>query len=688
MTHRETIHPISDKHARQVAQIHSIRRHWANGNGHIGDSPELALAVGLIVTLAPSKPVLLNLLATLTPKHWDDTRGTLSIPADQPDTHERSLEATYELEVPPSLRPPIRRFLRKWPDIKKEPFMRPQALSAAEYIEWATRRRERLSQTLNRQWRAWSRNLGFKRSGMTVAVMCRSAAPALVTRGMPAQIAFMLQSAPLPTTSTTPFLRDDPDRPSAPVMNRASVQTRSAGIGIGGIERTPPAMADDAYAERDPWRVDAVIRCLRQTRERLIAANDARALAEALEQGQSRLWEIEQLRGTFVELLMLWVAHMASARQGPKPSSIRTYTNRLLRPGLLAAPIALSVTDWDTDDVTDVIDLVSTDQSHWAPATFGHFLQTLAFFISFLQKLGFAEQASVPGAGRLSKASTYRQAVLGPHHVDAVIEQVLADARDEADDTARLVHEQVAAVLILAYYAGMRSGEIETLTLAHFIRQRHETVAFEPGLLSQLLGKERKWVGEPDRDASAQSEGLQLYVNILAGKTPAARRRVALHALAPERWVDWLEAFVARRGEHSRRQRFERIPLLIHRNRDDSGADVLALARDYIRGFYGSQRDLHSLRHGGASLHFLRISALRTIEPVERLIDSDHRVFSDVMQNKLRREIEWPQGAAIWERGLAEHWLSRTLGHSQLSTTIKTYTHTISLIHSEWLRRC
>ena len=161
-----------------------------------------------------------------------------------------------------------------------------------------------------------------------------------------------------------------------------------------------------------------------------------------------------------------------------------------------------------------------------------------------------------------------------------------------------------------------------------------------------------------------------------------------MHALLPERWVTTLVEAVERRAADSRRRRYERIPLLVPLVSGEDRVNPIRVARKFISEFYGSQRDLHSLRHSAASFHFLRIAALRNPEPVDRLIDRNHELFTEQSLQRLQKELEWPQGAAIWERGLAEHWLSRTLGHSQIGTTLRTYVHTTSIVHSDWFRRC
>lgn len=685
MSHRRSIHPTSVKQAKRLDDFHWVEEQWRHGNGDLGHFPELALALGLIITVAPSKSVLLNTLAAIGPDHWQRRGRVLSIPAEQPVTYARSLHASYDLRVPESLKGPIKQFLEHWPNLSNLPDIRPNPLSLSEYTEWFDRRRQHLDTHLEKAFGRWLRSFADRPKRLSLRVLCQTAPQALVARGMPGQFAFLLQSAPLPTTSITPVSRDDPAADN-PGINHASVQSRVNVTKLRVADDDGAFLPDTEMAERDPWKVDSIIKHLRQAREALIKASAGNSRGDVqtiLGQAQLDLADIEGVRGSFAELMLLWTAHMVDRRNGPQAASIRTYTNRLLSSALLASPLAFSIADWDTDDVADVIELVSIEHANWAPATFGHFLQTLAFFIGFAQKLGFAEEASVPGAGQGAQASTYRQAVLGPSHIDTAIEHALVYAENATDAAHQKLYEQIALILILAFYGGMRSGEIQTLNLADLIYEQGAPPAFAPETVQAVTGD------EPGTTPGASNVDQRLlYINVLRGKTPAARRRIAMHAMMPERWLDTILDVVERRAADSRRRRYELIPLLVPLASGNTRVDPVRSAREFISAFYGSQRDLHSLRHSAASFHFLRIAALRNPALVDRLIDRDHELFAEQSLNRLQRELEWPQGAAIWERGLSEHWLSRTLGHSQMSTTLRTYVHTTSIVHSEWLSRC
>ena len=691
MSHRASIHPTSERQAQRLRDCQWVEQHWRNGAGGVRDYPELSLALGLIVTLAPSKSVLLNTLTGVGPEHWNRHCCVLSIPAEQPGTYARSLQASYDLRVPETLKRPIKQFLGLWPGLSNLTDMYPNSLSGIEYSAWFERRRQHLDAHLERVFRRWLSSFEDRPKRLSLRVLCRTAPQALVARGMPGQFAILLQSAPLPTTSTTPMLSDDPGA-DTPGINHAAIQSRVNVTQLAVAEDDEAFLPDEGMAERDPWKVDSVIKHLRQSREAMIDAsvgNNAtgKGVEDVLAQSQQELADIEGVRGSFAELMLLWTAHMAGARNGPTASSMRTYMSRLLRPALLASPLAFSMADWDTDDVVDVIDVVTAENASWAPATYGHFLQTLAFFIGFAKKLGFAEEASVPGAGQGAQASTYRQAVLGPSHIDAAIEHSLFYARNATDAAQQQLYEQIALVLMLAFYAGLRSGEIKALTLADLIPEQGGPPSFALETVQSLLGgRDAEEPGGAQQFAPADHR--LCYLNVLRGKTPAARRRIALHALMPERWSTVLFDAVERRVADSRRSRYERIPLFVPLVSGEDRVDPIRRARQFISEMYGSQRDLHGLRHSAASFHFLRIAALRNPEPVERLIDRTHELFTDQSLERLRAELEWPQGAAIWQRGLAEHWLSRTLGHSQISTTLRTYVHTTSIVHSEWLRRC
>lgn len=511
----------------------------------------------------------------------------------------------------------------------------------------------------------------------------------LVQRGMPSIWVSLMRSMPLPTTTSAPVLEWQAAQRQGIPIDHITVATRtstSAVKGMAALELVP----DDSYCLRSPWLVAALREQLSallkeaepmmNDKSRTLMAKKEQALEQLCENTVARLQAIEGGANTLAQLAVLCLCAGFRQREA-KFSTLDEYVHRLFQPELLAAPLALNVAEWDASTLDDIKDLVVTCRN-WASASWSVFWAALGWFVRYAQSLGYAEELRVPGGGQGNIASIYRSDLLRPATVDRLISDCLSEPVESAAGM------DVGLMLALAFYTGLRSGELERLTMADVVfDEREEPVAFSSRQLDELLSATpSSHESESDVNRLRPLDAVPVYINVLTGKTGAARRCVPAHALAPEWVIGALLRYWRERAAGG--SRLDKTPLFEpYRVVSGYKMPLTRLAIDALQRRYGNGRDLHLLRHCAASNLALRIHSLMHPAFREQLAEKDHELFSDGRQRLLRSEMENPLGATLWEDGLAYHWMARVLGHSSAETSFRVYVHTAGVIHSDLLWR-
>ena len=230
----------------------------------------------------------------------------------------------------------------------------------------------------------------------------------------------------------------------------------------------------------------------------------------------------------------------------------------------------------------------------------------------------------------------------------------------EFDNLIETTGELESAILILAFYSGMRSGEIINLSLNDVANSRHE---------------------------------LTIYVR--AGKTPSAKRAIPLHRLMPPNVLRKVQAVVELREiDYRKFMRGKSASMNLDKARsnfkvfvkseiDDhkSGQVILSETRDTLRSRLGRNADLHLLRHSFASWFFLRWYAAKHPDFIESLIQKNHWLFSNDGIEHIKQFLGvFTPGPIPADHANAMIYFIKLFGHANTATLFQVYIHTYEFV--------
>jgi hypothetical protein len=222
-------------------------------------------------------------------------------------------------------------------------------------------------------------------------------------------------------------------------------------------------------------------------------------------------------------------------------------------------------------------------------------------------------------------------------------------------------------VLILAFYGGMRAGEIVSLTFNDIVL-----------------------------------EGDEITIYIRKGKTPSAKRAIPLHLLAPPKAIKIIRDYYETRLIHY--QTYKRIS---KRNKQpykdknqvyflssDSSCDsklpitVMRQVLLHLKSEIGSGADLHLLRHSFASMMFLRWYCCKYPDLIKDLVDKKHWCFSKKGLAGLRTFFGEKSDITIPETNItAIIHLIKLMGHKNTDTFFQVYVHSYDAVLEHALKR-
>ncbi|MEQ6886623.1 hypothetical protein [Salicola sp. Rm-C-2C1-2] len=690
---RDAVTPGSIAERTALEDFRELSRCWQSQRVRESVGCEWDALIALVCALGLGLEQAVASLAALCQWHWNRQTGRLRLPASPMDAIANTAEAAHEVALPQFTHAPLNRFLR----------VRGNDAAALDRDEddasaWQKRQqaRDQMMATVCQQCERFVVHndllptlslKSFSRAWLRRTL--DGAALALIQRGMPSIWVSMMRGAPLPTTTPSPVFEDEARLGQGSSLDLASVATRSR-RGAGNETAVSLTMTPDKeYCERSPWLVEAIrqrmsallkkIEPMMNKHSQKLMARKESTVQRLCEDTLKQLKDIEQADNTLAQLTVLCLAAALDQRESTF-STLCTYMDHLRLGELLSAPLSLNVAEWDGDAVGDIAELIDASRN-WASATWTVFWAALGWFVRYVQSLGYAEEVAVPGGNQGPRASIHRNNLLRPPAVDALVRDCLVfdEAGSEGTD--------VGLLIALAYYCGLRSGELVQLTLADIVvDESDEPVAFSSEQLRRLLGSANLAVACPDSFKADNVDSRTVYINVLYGKTAAARRCIPVHALAPS-WI--VSALIDYWREHSQRtRRLDKFPLFApHRYVAGYKRDLTRLAIEALQRRYGNGRDLHLLRHCAASNLALRIHGLDHPEFRQQLAEREHELFSDTHQARLQTEMENPLGDTLWGDGLPYHWMSRVLGHSNAETSFRVYVHTAGVIHSDLLWR-
>ena len=313
--------------------------------------------------------------------------------------------------------------------------------------------------------------------------------------------------------------------------------------------------------------------------------------------------------------------------------------------GLLRYPVA-NLRCWDEEDVELVVCdyILERDQFELKDKTKQEILTNFKRIIRFARRyFKLFTRIELPDTNNKSNiVLTRRNHILGPSEFDYLLKM------------------DQSPVLILAFYAGMRAGEIANLSLNDIV-----------------------------------SEGDEITVYIRSGKTPSAKRAIPLHLLAPPKALKIIKDYYETRLIHYRiykrksernKQTFDsksQVNFLSVNNRCDksSSTPAVRIALVNIKNKIGTGADLHLLRHSFASMMFLRWYCCKYPGLIKDLVDKKHWCFNKKGLAGLRTFFGEKPDIPIPETNItAIIHLIKLMGHKNTDTFFQVYVHSYDTV--------
>jgi integrase len=329
--------------------------------------------------------------------------------------------------------------------------------------------------------------------------------------------------------------------------------------------------------------------------------------------------------------------------------------------GLLLYPVA-DLRAWDEEDLELLVSdfILEREGQELAENTKFNYLKNFIRVIRFARReqslfsnLEFPEIDLENGL-----VLTSRNHVLGPSEFDYL--------KPNKIELNRLIIER-DPTLILAFYGGMRSGEIARLSL---------------------------------KDIVSNDDELIIYIR--KGKTPSAKRSIPLHLLAPPKAVkvvkDYYEArLINYRAHHKKLERKKQpyddrseVQFLSTDGRCEvsTAAKVIEKSLSNLKEQIGNGADLHLLRHSFASMMFLRWYCCKYPDFVKELVDKKHWCFSKKGLENLRIFFGEKPNEPIPDSNItAAIHLIKLMGHRDTNTFFQVYVHSYDAVLEHALNR-
>jgi integrase len=329
--------------------------------------------------------------------------------------------------------------------------------------------------------------------------------------------------------------------------------------------------------------------------------------------------------------------------------------SNLFNQGFFQYPASYNLTNWDEEDAEILVSdyLLNRKLSN---KTINKIVNSIARLCKYARdELNIFTNVHFPLESEKSGlVLTRRNNIFGLLELDLITSEVM----DEEEDG-----EQLACILDLAFYAGLRSGEIANLTLNSIVANENEIIIYLPKF-----------------------------------KTPSAYRSIPLHLLAPPN--------VCRRVQSVIESRFIQLRKFNNKSRtklsleqcylfsvdgkvdDCSSPDMIYRARSLLKIKSGEGADLHLLRHSFASHIFLRWYCCRYDDLIHQLLEQDHWCFTAEGISSLRRILGEDPDCPLPPTNITSiiHLL-KLMGHKTTTTFFRVYVHSFEVVARHTLER-
>lgn len=689
LAHRPTALPNSQNSFSAATQMADLDRQllsWCRKKESL-EAWTLVLAIRLMTRLGMSERVMLGTLSQLTPQHINKKIRSINIPSS-PETLDHD-GGHYRMVFTDDLWIPLRAVLtqgKSRPDNAwifsdneelEEKYSREDDDEEKDkaLTQLIKKRRESLRKQLVRTYRVMLNDL--KQSGklsychLTTWPKINKASQYIpVLRGTPPLWSTLLRDYPLPTCTPIPLhfgqadahhyapgnrlgrLPDrkikliDIDRDKHISSHNSSVVTRPSGV---------QTIATDHLPNDWPRQVKNILQQFLSSTSRLsknkVHANKYdKLMQERLEYYEKRICMFLGVSGHYP----LWILHFLYYQLRTERNALstaKTYLSRLTPITMLYHDAILDMSDWDDETILE-LEMSAKAGSRWSESTLASFQGAFRSFVRFCQQYGILEDVTLPRRLNSLTPTVLRTRIISPDHMHTLWEELTKGQPDGSS------FQMKALVIALGFYGGLRASEVEALTL--------NDIQF--GLKNEH-GHMRCWV------------------DILGGKTAAARRRIALHVMTPPSVITQLQGWVNIRRDECRKDALNHIALFGPRNSPDTYERryLITLVIDEMRNLLGEDIDFHGLRHAAVSWTLLRVYAAQNPGFADTLQHRHHWMFQP---EPLQDTLEFfcgAEGVDTIERGTVLLHVAKWVGHRDPETLLKNYAHTLGIIHGDIL---
>ncbi|QOR39064.1 hypothetical protein HNO52_11480 [Billgrantia diversa] len=668
LVHRPTALPTTGRALIISEQMLQLDRRLLDWSRHTrsADAWLLLLAIRLMTRLGMGETVMLGTLAMLSHQHVD--KQWLSIPSAPGERLPAG--AHYRVRLPDDVWVPLRALLTREKD--KEPSA--WLLASRQKAETLAHRErvQHLRKRLKCAAKHCLKELGphpdsdKKPSLDSWSTMVSACQFVPVFRGIPHLWARLLRQYPLPTSTPVPLLTDSgtahryspgeqygrlPDRPTGrgetPSMPELGEQTRPA----GSFQVITDHLPDD-WPRRAKNLLQQFLTDVRQLgKAKVNGVRFERPMQHLLEQYEERIIQLFGHAGSYPQWLLHYLYQQLRI-EGNKLSTAGTKLSRLTPITMMLHEAVLDLSDWD-DEVVLELQEAATAGSGWSENTRAAFYKTFRQFLAFCQHYGQLEEVSLPRSGAKSiSPSVLRTRILSPDHMQTVWESLTGRLPDGDP------RQMMGLVVALGFYGGLRASEVMSLTLNNV-----------------LLGP-----------ANAQGNS-SCWIEIPGGKTPAARRRVALHVMAPPSVIEQMQGWVRARTSECAAWPLAETALFGPRHSPDAYArhSLIKPVIEWMRHVLGGDIDFHGLRHAAVSWTLLRLHAAQQPAFRQQLQHRHHWMFCDASLEATLTHFCGAEGHDTLARGTLLLQVAKWIGHRDSKTLLENYAHTLGIIHSDIL---
>jgi integrase len=675
--HRPTAMPQRGEQLQDIEEAKSIRAsllQWCRESEH-PDGWLLTLALSLAARLGMGERVIVSTLAML--RYEMVARDSwLSIPT-QPI--ELPQVGRYALQVPHDVWEALRAIRTRAPSQDSDTLL---VFSAREAEKPLHKRESAVRQRLNKAYEAYQKasrregSLLMPRHCMSWYALARAARYLPVFAKVPPLWATLLARYPLPTSTTRTLLgssrwEDEPDtlnttRTKMPVIAQApEALTRPA----GSWERPTASLPDDWARQLKNTINQCLNAILSEAGTPYTKAAHRQKIETIVTRYQRHLTELTHTDTSYVHLLLDWAYDLLCCQKAYKWSTVRTYLSRLSHMSILENSAILDLQEWDDDTIED-IQLTLLQEIRLEASTRADTLMLLRRFFSFCTELGLLDGLHLPQANIDVPMSTLRTEIISPRDAELLWKQLTHAG------VIGSTNQMYALVLALGCYGGLRIAEVANLTLADI--QIEPWVEFSDDFMNDAIS-----------DIAPMDGMTACWIIVRGGKTPAARRRVPLHVLACRDVIPILDDWIQERRRQCSALPLKDIALFGPRGQPDAyskealGRAILPILKDGL----GQRIDFHSLRHAAVSWLLLRLHAAQHHDFAESLSYRFDELFQIDRCQEVLDHFCSAGGDGILQRGNLYEVVAKWIGHRHSGTTLLHYAHTLSIIHSDILKR-